>query len=157
MLGRKTAVMFGRTSAVEYLSGGQKSPMPLHFASIEKDGWTLESGEERHARSPETFEIPSRTARESLGPGDAAKLLFDIETRETGQVIDRGIDRMWVIVKRRTGNLYVGVLASDPGVAEGLTLRPGTEVLFGPEHVIGIDRPPDGYILEKFGPVFYEA
>jgi len=46
--------------------------MPLHFASIEKDGWTLESGEERHARSPETFEIPSRTERESLCPGDAA-------------------------------------------------------------------------------------
>ena len=64
---------------------------------------------------------------------------------------------MWVIVKRRTGDLYVGVLDSDPGVAEGLTLRPGTEVLFGPEHVIGIDRPPDGYILEKFGPGFYEA
>ena len=126
------------------------------FASIEKDGWALESGEERHARSPESFEIPSRAERESLHPGDAVKLLFDIETREAGRTIDRGIDRMWVIVKRTTGNVYVGVLDSDPGAAEGLTLRPGMEILFGPEHVIGIERPPEGYVLEEFGPGFFE-
>jgi hypothetical protein len=27
------------------------------YASIEQDGWTLESGEARHDRSPETFHI----------------------------------------------------------------------------------------------------
>ena len=126
------------------------------YASIERDGWTLESGEARHARSPETFDIPSRTEREALGPGDGVQLLFDIETKEAGEVIDRGVDRLWVVVKRRAGSLYIGVLDSDPGVSPPLTLRPGTEVLFGPEHVIAIHRPPDGYIDERFGPSFFD-
>ena len=48
------------------------------------------------------FEIPDLAERQSLSPGDAAKLLFDIETKENGAIIDRGVDRMWVIVKTRT-------------------------------------------------------
>ena len=127
------------------------------FGVIERDGWTLVSAEERHARSPETFVIPSRTERESLTAGDGVKLLFDIETRDVGNVIDRGVDRLWVIVKRKTGSLYVGVLDSDPRISEGLTLRPGTELLFGPEHVSAINRPPEGYILERFGPEFFDG
>lgn len=127
------------------------------FGVIERDGWTLVSAEERHDRSPETFIIPSRTERESLTAGDGVKLLFDIETREAGNVIDRGVDRLWVIVKRKTGSLYVGVLDSDPRISEGLTLRPDTELLFGPEHVSAINRPPEGYILERFGPGFFDG
>ena len=137
--------------------GGQALRMRHHFATIEKDGWTLESGEERHALSPKTFEIPSRARRESLCPGDAAKLLFDIETRDAGRVVDRGVERMWVIVKTKAKGLYIGILDSDPGIAKGLTLRPGTEVLFGVEHVISIDRPPADYLLGKFGPGFFDG
>ena len=129
---------------------------PPSFASLEKDGWALESGEERHARDPTQFELPSRRERDALAPGVAAKLLFVIETREGGSLVDRGVDRMWVIVKRRAGNAYVGVLANDPGVADGLTLRPGAEILFGPEHVIEIDHPPREFIRAKFGSGFFE-
>lgn len=127
------------------------------FPTIERNGWTLLSGEEHHARSPETFSIPARAEREGLCPGDAAKLLFDIETREQGRVIDRGVDRMWVIVKRRVGDLYVGVLDSDPGRAEGLVLGPGTELRFSPEHVIAIARPPEKYVLVKYGADFFRS
>ena len=127
------------------------------FPTIERDGWTLLSGEERHDLFPEKFRIPGRSERESLSPGDAAQLLFDIETKEGGLVIDRGVDRMWVIVKRRTGDIYSGILDSDPGQAEGLSLRPGTEVTFRPEHVIAIARPPDGYVLEKYGQNFFDT
>jgi hypothetical protein len=116
----------------------------------------LLSAEERHAISPETFSIPDRSERESLSPGDGAQLLFDIETKEGGRVVDRGVDRMWVIVRGRTGDVYSGVLDSDPGQAEGLSLRPGTEVNFRPEHVIAIERPPEGYVLEKYGQEFFE-
>jgi len=35
------------------------------------------------------------------------------------------------------------VLISDPGIAEGLDLRPGKELVFRPEHICAIDRPPD--------------
>ena len=76
---------------------------PLSFPTIEKNGWALVSAEERAAAAPATFIIPSRAVRESLSSGDAAKLLFDIETREGGRVIDRGVDRMWVIIKAKCG------------------------------------------------------
>ena len=128
---------------------------PLCFATITEDGWELVSAEMRHAEHPDSFFIPEREERESLAPGDAAKLLFDIETREVGQVIDRGVDRMWVIVKRRVANNYIGVLESDPGLADGLTLRPGTEVLFGPEHISDIGHPNRSYVIDKYGSDFF--
>jgi hypothetical protein len=128
----------------------------LEFATIEKDGWTLLSGEARQARNPATFEIPSRACRESLCVGDAAKLLFDIETRESGRVIDRGVDRMWVIVKKRIGDLYVGLLDNDPGISEGVTLHSGSAVLSGPEHVVAIERPAKDYVIRKFGADFFD-
>jgi hypothetical protein len=91
--------------------------------TIASHGWELISAEDRNAAYPETFQIPTRERRESLAPGDGAKLLFDIETREQGRVVDRGVDRMWVIVKTRTERGYIGVLDSDPGTAENLRLR----------------------------------
>jgi hypothetical protein len=124
--------------------------------TIDRDGWRLVSAEERHAAHPQTFQIPSRGARESLAPGDGVRLLFEIETRERDRVIDRGVDRLWVIVKQRHGEGYVGLLDSDPGLAEGLDLRPGDAIAFGPEHVADIDRPPREYVLNKYGSGFFD-
>jgi hypothetical protein len=125
--------------------------------TIEADGWVLVSAEERAAAAPDTFYIPSRAARESLHPGDGVKLLFDIETREGGQIVDRGVDRMWVIVKAKTGNSYVGILDSDPGAVENLKLRERDLVTFGPEHVANISRPPRDYVVKKYGASFSES
>jgi hypothetical protein len=128
---------------------------PSQWPSIERDGWALVSAEERHAAHPDTFPIPPREARMALAPGDAAKLLFDIATKERGRVIDRGVDRMWVIVKLRVGGGYLGVLDNDPGAAEGLLLHAGAEVRVGPEHVAAIGHPPRAYVLEKHGSDFF--
>ena len=49
--------------------------------------------------------------------------------------MDRGVDRMWVVVKARTNGGYVGVLDNNPGPAENLRLREGDNVAFGPEHI----------------------
>lgn len=129
---------------------------PNSSTTIEADGWALVSAEERAAAAPTTFVIPSRAMRESLSPGDAAKLLFDIETRDGGRVIDRGVDRMWVIVKAKRKVGYIGVLDNNPGAAENLTLREKDLVLFGPEHVADIGRPPRDYIVEKYGRSFFD-
>jgi hypothetical protein len=128
---------------------------PRRLATIAEDGWTLVSAEARHAEHPGSFVIPELKDRDSLTPGDAAKLLFDIETREGGRVIDRGVDRMWVIVKRRIDDNYIGVLESNPGISEGLTLRPGIEVLFRSEHISDIGHPPRSYIVDKYGAEFF--
>ena len=122
---------------------------------IATDGWELISAEDRHAANPETFQIPERAKRERLTPGDGAKLLFDIETREEGRVVDRGVDRMWVIVKARTELGYVGVLDNDPGTAENLRLREGDSITFGPEHVADIATPPREYVVKKYGASFF--
>ena len=122
---------------------------------IARDGWELISAEDRNAAHPETFQIPAREKRESLAPGEGAKLLFDIETREGGHVVDRGVDRMWVIVKARTDAGYIGVLDNDPGTAENLRLREGDCITFGPEHIADIATPPREYVLKKYGPSFF--
>lgn len=124
--------------------------------SLDADGWVLVSAEERHAAHPATFQIPPRSDRDTLVRGVAAKLLFHIETKETGRGVDRGVDRMWVIVLTVTPGGYLGVLDNDPGYAEGLNLREGDVVAFGPEHVAAIDHPPMDYLVRKYGDSFLE-
>ena len=123
--------------------------------SLDADGWMLVSAEERHAANPETFEIPSRTDRETLVPGVAAKLLFHIETREANRAVDRGVDRMWVIVRAVGPDGYVGVLDNDPGRSEGLNLHEGDAIVFGPEHVAAIEYPSKEYVVGKYGRSFF--
>jgi hypothetical protein len=125
-------------------------------STLEEDGWILVSAEERAAAFAQTFQIPPRARRESLSPGEAAKLLFDIETREGGRVIDRGVDRMWVIVKVRTAQGYLGVLDNDPGVAENVKLHEGDLIAFAPEHVASVGQPPREYVVEKYGTAFFD-
>ena len=115
----------------------------------------LVSAEERHTAHPETFEIPPRADRETLVPGAAAKLLFQIETKEGDRIIDRGVDRMWVIVRAVTPEGYQGVLDNDPGESEGLNLRAGDGIVFGPEHVAAIDYPSKEYVVGKYGRSFF--
>jgi hypothetical protein len=123
--------------------------------TIGKDGWALISAEEPAVLAPDLFLIPARPLRDALAVGTAAKLLFDIETREDGKVVDRGTDRMWVLIKSRTAVGYIGVLDNDPGVAENLNLHEGDLVHFGPEHICHIDTPPRDYVIEKYGSGFF--
>ena len=122
--------------------------------SIEKLGWELVSAVERNEVSPDTFIIPSETIRSSLKRGDAAKILFDIETKEDGIVVDRGVDRMWVIVTSVTVTGYIGVLDSNPGYAENLKLAQGDLIEFGADHVCEIDTPPTEYLLKEYAQFF---
>ena len=126
----------------------------VNSATIEKDGWALLSAEDRQQAHSE-FRLPSLSDRTSVAVGQAVKLLFDIETRENGQIIDRGIDRMWVIVRRRLDGRYVGILDNNPGRAENLLLQSGDEIVFGPEHITEIDSPPRDYVLRRYGAGFF--
>ena len=121
----------------------------MNLASLELNYWELVSGETQHAQNPDTFLVPERDRRENLKRGDAAKLLFAIESEDedTGAIIV-GRERMWVIVAERVGDIYVGVLDNEPAAIEPDTgyLAPGAEVPFKAEHVIDIDKPPDEYV-----------
>jgi hypothetical protein len=109
---------------------GRQMNKPPISPTIEENGWVLVSAEQRAAAAPGTFQIPPRAVRGSLSPGDGAKLLFDIETRDGGRIVERGVDRMWVIVKARTADGYIGVLDNNPGAAENLTLHERDPVAF---------------------------
>ena len=62
----------------------------LILATTERDGWQLESAEARHAANPERFWIPTRLQRETLRPGDGAKLLFRLLTESFAAVAAKG-------------------------------------------------------------------
>ena len=115
---------------------------------LEIDHWELESGEERSAAYPDTFEIPPLEHRTQLRRGLAAKLMFVIETKDETGTVDVGVERMWVYVTENLGDGYLGVLDNDPAsyeASDDIYLVLGAEVPFGPEHVIQIAQPPDDY------------
>lgn len=93
----------------------------------------LADGEQIHAAYPEAFEIPPRSQRECLRPGDLAKLVFEV-VQPSGD--DPGAERMWVIVQQEIGGRYVGTLDNEPQAIT--TIAADDPVEFGPEHVIQI-------------------
>lgn len=126
----------------------------MRLPTLEHDFWRLRSGEESHRRHPASFEIPPLPLRQSLGRGQAAKLIFDIgSVDEAGNPVVQG-EKMWVLVAERCGDFYVGVLGNQPAsVVPGgsFYLCPGAEVPFLPEHVVDIADPPQEYIQEELG------
>lgn len=122
--------------------------------TLEEDGWVLVSAVQRHQASPDTFKIPSEARRRNLLRGEAAKILFDIETRESGTVIDHGIDRMWAIVTSVQGDRYCGILDSDPGKAEDLNLSKGDLIDFDSSHICDVAQPPWDFLKTVYGEHF---
>jgi hypothetical protein len=91
----------------------------------------LMSAEERHAQNPETFWIPDLADRNSLQPGDVAKVIF---ITYTGDVSG---ERIWILVTGRVGDRYTGTLDNEPFIIAG---KYGDHVIFRAEHVIDIIR-----------------
>lgn len=116
----------------------------MRLAEFEKDGWRLDSGEERHARWPQTFEIPERVHRDTLPTGASVRLIFQILglNEDGGDKIET--ERMWVLVSGKVGDIYLGILSNEPATfwpRDGFHLRLGAEIPFRAEHVIDIDYP----------------
>jgi hypothetical protein len=122
---------------VDYKGGGTIGGM--REPSLEIDGWCLADGEVHHAAAPETFRLPERKVREALQSGDFAKLIFRIDVDEANE--SHGVERMWVLVRERTSNGYLGVLDNEPlGIAKNEELWRGTELPFSPQHMIDVEK-----------------
>ena len=103
------------------------------------DGWCLEDGEAYHAAAPDTFWIPERHRRDSLQVGDLAKLIFRISVDNAHEKV--AVERMWVLVRERTPDGYLGVLDNEPNaIAENDELWLGCELPFAAKHVISIEE-----------------
>lgn len=106
---------------------------------FEIDGWCLDDGEAYHAEAPETFWLPERQRRESLQPGDLAKLIFRISVDNADENV--AVERMWVLVRERTSSGYLGILDNEPdAIAENDEFWLGTELPFSAKHVINIEE-----------------
>lgn len=108
-------------------------PMDTPERSRRVVDFRLANGEQIHAAHPETFEIPPRSQRETLQPGDLAKLLFAV-MEPSGD--EPSAERMWVMVRQVIGGRYVGSLDNEPRAIT--TIAADDPVEFGPEHVIQI-------------------
>ncbi|WFU40997.1 hypothetical protein QA640_00125 [Bradyrhizobium sp. CB82] len=108
----------------------------MRTPDIERDGWRLDDGEERHRAAPVTFQIPDVATRKLLEPGDYAKLIFEIAVEGDEYP---SVERMWVVVRERTANGYVGMLANQPSsIAENDQFWRGTELPFDYRHIISV-------------------
>ena len=103
------------------------------------DGWCLDDGEVYHAEAPDTFRIPERHRRESLQPGDLAKLIFRISVdNENGNV---AVERMWVLIRELIPGGYLGVLDNEPAaIVENDEFWLGTELPFSAKNIINIEE-----------------
>jgi len=108
----------------------------MRAPNLQKDGWRLNDGEERHREAPATFQIPDLALRKMLRVGDYAKLIFEI-TVEGDEY--PAVERMWVIVRERTSDGYVGMLANQPhSISENAEFWRGTELPFEYRHIISV-------------------
>ena len=108
----------------------------IRLPVLEIDGWHLRSGVASHHQWPETFEIPDETERRGLVDGDVVKLQFEIAIRNEDEPFG---ERMWVIVRGRSGPYFIGELNNIPATSdEQENLAVGDRVVFLPEHVISI-------------------
>lgn len=126
--------MFGR--------GTRQSDRPEpRLPSLERDGWTLRSGEESHTAHPNTFALPSRSLRENLARRQQVKVIFDFEgVEEDGTVTVQG-ERMRLVVSEKVRDRYLGLLLDQPQLFEPEDypyLRPAVEVPFEAQHVIEV-------------------
>jgi hypothetical protein len=120
----------------------------MRLANVAQDNWRLRSAEISHAVHPETFEVPPAVQRHNLKRGQAAKLMFEIESEDENGISDIACERMWVIVSDKVDETYIGILDSQPVSiehGEDVYLCFGAEVPFKAEHVIEIDSPPTKY------------
>ena len=108
------------------------------MATLDADGWQLESGVIRHAEAPETFEIPDESIRTRLVPTCDAKLIFTLRGPDGPQV-----ERMWVRITGYTDTGYVGVLQNEPRTPDA-PIALGERVEFGPDHIIDT-LPPENW------------
>jgi hypothetical protein len=126
----------------------------MRLAEMSRDFWELRSGEESARKHPDKFHLPSLELRKSLKRGQAAKLIFEIESQDdAGTRIQQG-ERMWVVVREQVGEVYIGILDNQPASlvpGDKVYLCFGAEIPFLPEHVIEIASPPADYVEWQLG------
>ncbi len=118
--------------------------------TLEINGYRLRNGIELHNNAPSTFLIPSESQKAKVIVGNLVKLSFEIRTvsPQGGEKLNG--ERMWVIVVKREGDWFEGILDNQPYCTQ--EIKPGLVVTFKSEHIIDIF----GEIFDLKSPKFDE-
>ncbi len=144
----------------------------VRLATVEIDGWHLNSGVVNNELYPETFIIPSEEDRQSVKPTDVVKLSFElaqflydgtslVPDEDEGEELHG--ERMWVEVTGGNGPYYVGRLRNQPAsyvyenpddptdryIPSDAPLAFDSEIVFLPEHIISIMTAEEAEALRK--------
>jgi hypothetical protein len=113
--------------------------------------WWLEDGEALHAAHPRSFFIPPREHRADVRRGEAVRLSFASGPRPKRGAEPEASEQLWVetLEVLRDGT-YRGRVDDDVRVVAGL--KDGTELTFGPEHIVALAYAPEelGYDPEAW-------
>lgn len=122
--------------------------MSNRYATFASNGYQLDNAESQFLAHPETFDIPEREERTRLAFPCFVKLAFLFPPNTiAAKLTEHGSwpngERMWVLLYGPhvdDAPVYQGVLSNDPAFFDAAVLASGSLVLFGPEHIIDIDR-----------------
>ena len=103
--------------------------------SIGRDRFELLDAVEWNRSHTETYPIPAAAERTGLQRGDLVQLTFNIRVSKAKKTTER----IWVIVDRKIGDFFVGVVDNDSEfhLSHNLVKR-GDEVAFRPENVCNV-------------------
>ncbi|HEY9049254.1 MAG TPA: DUF2314 domain-containing protein [Ohtaekwangia sp.] len=113
-----------------YKSIYKSLPNDSRFPAIKRNGYELEDIAYTATQMIYDNPIPARDEIEEIEQGDLVKLLF---------VDDEGyVERMWVEVQEKDGEIYKGLLRNDAFEFEGL--KDGETIYFHSNHIYDIEK-----------------
>lgn len=112
----------------------------MRFPSLERDLWQLRPAEQPHA------------AAAHLKRGQAAQLIFDVQSIDEHGSPEVIGERMWVVLAESLDDAYIGRLDHQPVLlTDDSYLRFGAEVPFQAQHVIDVAELPREYADRHLG------
>lgn len=100
-----------------------------------RQGAELIDARARHALDPESFDLPSNTRIQQVGPGSLVKIGVTFPPNEEGM----DGERLWVQVTQRDGDQLVGRVDNDLVATNGHGLQLNDEVAFHVRHILDTD------------------
>lgn len=108
--------------------------------------WQIDDITELAKESKYTFYVPPKSVVEKLAIGNFAKVIFRFQSDDP--TIPKA-ERMWVEIKERKGNQFIGDLANMPRYIKDLAI--GDEIEFETQNIINTDiKSEEENLVEKY-------
>ena len=106
----------------------------MHLPTLQDNHYELDNAELLHNDYPDTFDIPLKKLRDTLPIGTIVKLIFRMESKVDNHKTE--VERMWVEIIDKKGDIYIGALDNDP--CADVHLKYQQTIYFQSKHIIDI-------------------